>query len=267
MITALELASSPKKQDDRMDSYSGLDKNESARMGESALDKLIYVVEDDENIREFVRMALNSFSYQVRGFESAEDALQEVAEHIPDLFILDIMLGGISGLEATKLLRQDPKTSTVPIILLSAKDTELDKVTGLDCGADDYISKPFSVMELGARIRAALRRTDQALLPNALTAADLSLNLETREVTKAGVPLQLTYKEYELLNFLMQERNRIVPRRDLLEAVWDTDFEGESRTLDMHIRTLRSKLNDNPNSPRYIKTIRGVGYRFIGDEG
>jgi len=232
------------------------------------MNQLIYVVEDDESIRELIKMALISFSYEVQVFDNAEDVVTTVEKKIPNLILFDIMLPGISGVEATKLLRQNPKMAGIPIILLTAKDAEIDKVVGLDSGADDYITKPFGVMELGARVRSVLRRGGgiDETSTNTLTIADLVLSLETREITQAGVIIDLTFKEYELLRILIQEKNRIIPRVELLDKVWGFDFMGESRTLDIHIRTLRQKLGDNAEAPKYIKTVRNVGYRFIGGE-
>ena len=232
------------------------------------MEKLIYVVEDDESIRELIKMALTSFSYQVEAFDNAEDCVLAVEKKIPDLLLFDIMLPGISGVEATKLLRQNPKTQHVPIILLTAKDTEVDKVVGLDSGADDYITKPFGVMELGARVRSVLRRGVQVAdkeVTETIVAADLVLKLETRELLQNGVGIVLTFKEYELLLMLIREKNRILTRGELIDKVWGFDFMGESRTLDIHVRTLRQKLGDNADDPKYIKTVRNVGYRFIGD--
>ena len=188
------------------------------------MNKAIYIVEDDENIREMIRMALTSFSYEVTAFDNAEDAL-------------------------------------------TAKGTELDKVTGLDCGADDYIAKPFGVMELGARIRALFRRAEKSEIPpsQSLVIVDLTINGQTREVSRDKKIIDLTFKEYELLWILIRERGRIVPREELLNAVWGFNFLGESRTLDIHIRTLRQKLGDDADDPKYIKTVRNVGYRFIGE--
>ncbi len=229
--------------------------------------KTIFIVEDDENIREMVKIALTSFSYEIAAFGNAEDALAAIHGAVPDMLVLDIMLPGISGLEATKRLRSDPKTKHLPILMLTAKDTELDKVTGLDCGADDYIVKPFGVMELGARIRSLLRRTHKSgtHVAEDIKIADLEIRHKTREVIKNGNPLELTFKEYELLSMLIRERGRIIPREELLNAVWSLDFVGETRTLDIHIGTLRQKLGDDAEKPRYIKTVRNVGYRFIGE--
>jgi two-component system alkaline phosphatase synthesis response regulator PhoP len=230
--------------------------------------KKVYVVEDDENIREMVRIALTSFSYETVVFDNAEDALKTIKKHPPDLVLLDIMLPGISGLEATKTLKSSPKTKDLPIIMLTAKTSEIDKVKGLDYGADDYITKPFSIMELGARLRAIFRRIgsekESKTKPKVISFPDFTLNYGTREVSKDGKVLLLTFKEYELLVLLIQEKERIVTREELLLTVWGDDFVGESRTLDMHIRTLRAKMGDDAESPKYIKTIRNVGYRFVG---
>jgi len=231
------------------------------------MSKTIFIVEDDENIREMVKMALVSFSYEVTVFGNAEDALAAVFEGVPDMIIFDIMLPGISGLEATKQLRNNLKTRDLPIVMLTAKDTEFDKVTGLDCGADDYIAKPFGVMELGARIRSIFRRSGKSdVQPSEdITISDLSINNNTREVMRGNTLVGLTFKEYELLCMLIRERGRVVPREELLNAIWGFDFLGESRTLDIHVRTLRQKLSDDAENPKYIKTVRNVGYRFIGE--
>ena len=231
------------------------------------MSKKIVIVEDDENIREMVKMALTSFSYEVTAFDNAEDALITIYGAAPDMIIFDIMLPGMSGLDATKELRSNPKTKALPIVMLTAKDTELDKVTGLDWGADDYIAKPFGVMELGARIRSIFRRTDKDDTPfiDDIAISDLSIKNNTREVMRNNTPLDLTYKEYELLCMLVMERDRIVPREELIDAIWGFDFIGESRTLDVHVRTLRQKLGDDAENPKYIKTVRNVGYRFIGE--
>ncbi|MDR0813480.1 MAG: response regulator transcription factor [Oscillospiraceae bacterium] len=230
---------------------------------------MIYVIEDDESIRELIKLALLSFSYDVREFESAEDALREIARALPDLVIFDIMLPGISGIQAIKLLRQSPETKKLPMLLLTAKGSEMDKVTGLDAGADDYIVKPFSVMELAARLRAVLRRLPEENAapaePQVYEFPDFTVNHSTREVTRSGEVVHLTFKEYELLKLLIREKNRIVPREELLNSVWGEDFLGESRTIDMHIRTLRQKLGDDAENPKYIKTVRNVGYRFTGE--
>lgn len=225
---------------------------------------MIYVIEDDDGIRESINLALKSFHYDVRAFVTAEDALEAIREKIPDMFIFDIMLPGMDGISAVKLLRGKPETAPTPILLLTAKDTEMDKVVGLDAGADDYLAKPFGIMELAARIRAQLRRTHIEASP--IVGGDLILNPATREVRINESLLTLTYKEFELLYLLMQNRSRIVPREELFGSVWGYDFEGEARTLDTHIKSLRQKLGDTAENPEYIMTVRNVGYRFVGEK-
>lgn len=225
---------------------------------------LIYVIEDDESIRELIQVSLQAFSYQVCSFDSAEPALKEISRRPPSLVIFDLMLPGMSGLDATKLIRSDPQIAHLPIMMLTAKGSEIDKVTGLDAGADDYLTKPFGILELTARVRSLLRRA-QSPFPSApvkATYGDLTIFPETREVRKNGVAIELTLKEFELLKLLMENVNRVVPREELLQKVWGYSYAGETRTLDMHIRTLRQKLGDSADHPQYIKTIRGVGFRF-----
>lgn len=232
------------------------------------MNKRIYIVEDDENIREMIQMALRSFSYDVAPFDNAEDALAALESNtLPALVIFDIMLPKMSGLDATRKLRESSKTKKIPVMLLTAKDTEIDKVAGLDAGADDYITKPFSVMELAARIRSIFRRMNDEAEQTAheMKASDFTLNAETREVHQNGTLVDLTFKEFELLRALIHEKNRIIPREELLSRIWGYDFVGESRTLDIHIRTLRQKIGDHAEKPKYIKTVRNVGYRFIGE--
>lgn len=220
----------------------------------------IYVTEDDEGIREMVQIALEGLSYQITVFENAEDTLADAIEKAPDLFIFDIMLPGINGVQAVKELRKRKNTAFTPVLFLTAKDTEMDKVIGLDAGADDYLAKPFGIMELLARVRALLRRIPQNT--TILTGRDLTVNLETREVLAAGQLVDLTYKEFEILSLLMRNASRIVPREELLNTVWGYDFTGETRTLDTHIKSLRQKLGDTSEHTRLILTVRGVGYRF-----
>ncbi|MDR2598689.1 MAG: response regulator transcription factor [Oscillospiraceae bacterium] len=231
------------------------------------MSKKIFIVEDDENIREMVKVALISFSFEVAAFDNAENALTAISETTPDMIILDIMLPGMNGLEMAKILRSKPETKDIPIIILTAKDTELDTVTGLDCGADDYIAKPFGVMELGARIRSVFRRTDKAdtLSKEDTIISDLVINHNTREVKQNQKLIDLTFKEFEILCLLVAERGNVISRDKFLQEIWGFDFVGESRTLDIHIRTLRQKLGDDMKNPKYIKTIRNVGYRFVGD--
>ncbi|MDO5019362.1 MAG: response regulator transcription factor [Lachnospiraceae bacterium] len=220
---------------------------------------LIYILEDDRNIREIEEIALNNAGYQVVSFETAKEFQQKLNERIPDLLLLDLMLPDADGLELVMQLRQNVMTRSLPVIMVTAKTTELDKVRGLDSGADDYLTKPFSVMELISRVKALLRRSMKGLNERIITIGEISLDVERRKVTIEGERCELTYKEYELLKLLMNNAGIVTPREEILEKVWETDFEGESRTIDMHIKTLRQKLG---NSANRIKTVRNVGYLF-----
>lgn len=223
----------------------------------------IYIIEDDESIRELVGVALKAYSYEVESFEIAEEGLARIHEQAPDLCIFDIMLPGMDGLTAVRKLREKPEFELMPILMLTAKTSEVEKVVGLESGADDYITKPFGVMELAARVKALLRRANRVSKQDIIAIGDISLNTATREVKKNGKLVELTYKEYELLKLIIENPERVIGREEILSSVWGYDFTGETRTLDMHIRTLRQKLGDDAENPLYIKTIRGVGYRFV----
>ena len=219
---------------------------------------IIYVVEDDKNIREIETFALSNVGYQVEDFECAEDFYALLSEKNPDLVLLDVMLPDEDGLEIVKKLRAKPDTRQIPIIMVTAKTTEMDKVKGLDIGADDYMTKPFGIMELISRVKALLRRSGaQENEDKVLRIGKVELDRERHTVSVDGVPCELTYKEYELLKLLMKHAGIVTTREVILERVWGTDFEGESRTLDMHIKTLRQKLKE---SGGMIKTVRNVGY-------
>lgn len=223
----------------------------------------IYVIEDDENIRSLLKIALESYSYTVFSFETAEEALGQIAHDLPALCIFDIMLPGMDGITAVRRVRAMPGFAVMPILLLTARDAEMDKVVGLDSGADDYVTKPFGVMELMARVRALLRRNHAgktAGQAGTVRTLELEINSDTREVRKNGQLLSLTYKEYEILQYLLKRREQVVSRELILEELWGYDFDVETRTLDMHIRSLRHKLGGDGET--YIKTVRGVGYRF-----
>lgn len=220
---------------------------------------LIYVLEDDRNIREIEEIALNNAGYQVVSFENAKEFQQRLKERVPDLLLLDLMLPDADGLRLVTQLRQNVMTRSLPVIMVTAKTTEIDKVRGLDSGADDYLTKPFSVMELISRVKALLRRSMKGLKERVITIGEVSLDVERRKVTVAGERCELTYKEYELLKLLMNNAGIVTPREEILSKVWETDFEGESRTIDMHIKTLRQKLGSSANR---IKTVRNVGYLF-----
>lgn len=224
----------------------------------------IYIIEDDENIRNLLTIALEGFGYEAEGFETAEEGLARMKEELPALAIFDWMLPGMDGVEAIRLIRQTEGMSGLPIMLLTAKEKELDKVVGLDCGADDYMVKPFGVLELSARIRSLLRRTRREAGGDSLSYQGISVNKKTREVTSSGRKIELTLKEFELLAYLLENQARVVTRDELLNQIWGYEYDGETRTLDMHIRTLRQKLGEEGGS--CIKTIRGVGYRMIKSE-
>lgn len=222
--------------------------------------KTIYIIEDDENIRNLLSVALKSFGYGTEAFETAEEALARMEEAPPDMAIFDWMLPGMDGIDAVKLIRSSDRLKEMPVMMLTAKEKELDKVEGLDGGADDYMVKPFGILELSARIRSLLRRTEkEPKEDNFLKAGTVRADRQTREVWVSGQPVELTRKEYELLMLLMENQSRILPRDELLNRIWGYNYEGESRTLDMHIRTLRQKLGRYGGS---IETVRGVGYRL-----
>ena len=225
----------------------------------------IFVIEDDENIRNLVKIALEGYGYQVLAFETAEEALELVGKEQPDLAVFDLMLPGMDGLSAIRLIRnRDDEIKNIPIIVLTAKDKEYDKVVGLDGGADDYVTKPFGVLELAARIRSLLRRSaEQQPIHGTgkIKMGGLAVDTAAREVVMNGETGSLTYKEYELLMYLIDNRTRVVERDELLNKLWDYSADIETRTLDIHIRTLRQKLGEEGS--KYIKTIRSVGYRFV----
>lgn len=219
----------------------------------------IYIVEDDKNIREIEMFALKNSGYAVEEFENAKSFFSRTVEKVPDLVLLDIMLPDMDGLEIVKKLRSRPDTVRVPIILVTAKTTELDKVKGLDIGADDYLTKPFGVMELISRVKALLRRSRALQDDKQMVLGDITLDSERREVHVGGELCELTFKEFELLKLLMVNVGIVLHRDTIMSDVWGMDYEGESRTLDMHIKTLRQKLGEAGNM---IKTVRNVGYKM-----
>lgn len=217
---------------------------------------LIYIVEDDESIREIETIALKNSNYIVSAFENAKEFYKKLDELVPDLILLDVMLPDESGYDIVRKFRKRPATQDIPIIMVTAKTTEMDMIKGLDGGADDYIKKPFSIMELITRVKALLRRTAKEE-PKLLKLDDLVIDHERHVVTVNNEPVDLTYKEYELLRLLMGSQGIVMTREVIMRSVWDTDFEGETRTVDMHIKTLRHKLGDYGSR---IKTVRNVGY-------
>lgn len=220
---------------------------------------LIYIVEDDVNIREIETFSLKNSGYTVADFECAKDFYRRLSDRVPDLVILDIMLPDEDGLSILKKLRKNPETKRIPIIMVTAKTTEIDKVKGLDLGADDYLTKPFGVMELISRVKALLRRSVSMEETRELSLGEISIDSKKHIVSVDGKSCELTYKEFELLKLMLQNAGIVLSRDVIMERVWGVDFEGESRTLDMHIKTLRQKLGE---SGKRIKTVRNVGYRL-----
>ncbi|MCL1912630.1 MAG: response regulator transcription factor [Eubacteriaceae bacterium] len=220
----------------------------------------IYIVEDDEDIREAVAYSLESAGFETIGFESGSGFFNAIQNELPSLAILDIMLPREDGLVILKQLRDRLETKTLPIIMLTAKGSEMDKVKGLDWGADDYITKPFGVLELISRVNALMRRSDMvSAAAGNLRYGGIEIDNARRSVSVDGKTIVLTYKEYELLSYLLLNTGLALERDKIMDAVWGIDYEGESRTLDMHIRTLRQKLGDSGSC---IKTIRNVGYKL-----
>ena len=226
---------------------------------------MIYYVEDDTNIRDLTAYALKQAGFEAAGFTCGRDFFKACDEKAPDLVLLDIMLPEMDGLEILRELRSLPSTKNIPVMMLTAKGTEFDKVCGLDAGADDYLAKPFGMMELVARVRAVLRRTQDAVSPAEhvlLSDGPISLDERAHTVCVSGQPVQLTLKEYQLLTLLMKNQGAVLTRDVLLENIWGYGSESETRTVDVHIRTLRQKLGDGG---ALIETVRGVGYRMGGN--
>ena len=223
---------------------------------------MIYFIEDDKSINEAIFYTLKSSGFEVMGFEKPSDFWQAVKENIPKLIILDIMLPEEDGLHILRKLRDTSATKDIPIIMLTAKTSEYDKVIGLDSGADDYMTKPFSMLELVSRIKALLRRTNKTESKKELRVGNLVVNPEKHLITAKGENVTLTYKEYQLLLLFMETKGVVFSRDTLLNRIWGYDFDGENRTVDVHIRTLRTKLGECGN---LIETVRGFGYK-IGEE-
>lgn len=218
----------------------------------------IFIVEDDQNIRELILYTLKHQGYEAEGFEKPSLFRERLKEETPDLLILDLMLPEEDGITLLQSLRQTRGYEKLPIILLTAKSSEFDKVVGLDAGADDYITKPFGMMELLARIKAVLRRTEKTE-SNVLELGDLKIDKDRHQVLVKGEKISLTSKEYEMLVYLMENKDLVISRDTLLSKIWGYDFDGENRTVDVHIRTLRKKLGD---ASSLIQTVRGFGYKI-----
>ena len=227
---------------------------------------MIYIVEDDSNICELEQYALKNNGFETAGFGDGKSFFEACRKQLPELVILDIMLPDQNGLDILKTFREGVDTRNIPVVMVTAKDSEIDVVKCLDQGADDYISKPFGLMEFISRIRAVLRRTQKQAGAAVQSFREIQMDGMTRRVTVAGREVDLAYKEYELLRFFIENPNKVLTREELMNRVWNTDFSGESHTLDIHIRTLRHKLGEAGN---YIHTVRKVGYQltFEGGEG
>ncbi|HAE45735.1 MAG TPA: DNA-binding response regulator [Lachnospiraceae bacterium] len=216
---------------------------------------LIYIIEDDQSIREIETIALKNSNYNVVAFDRADNFFRSLEEVIPDLVLLDIMLPDQDGYEIIRTLRSNPSTAKIPVIMVTARTTEIDLVKGLDSGADDYIRKPFSLMELLSRVRALLRRTTENT--NLICVGDIRLDQDRHTVYAGEKQIDLTFKEFELLRFLMTNSKVVLSREAIMQAVWDTNYAGETRTVDMHIKSLRRKLGACGSQ---IGTVRNVGY-------
>ena len=224
---------------------------------------MIYLVEDDDSIRELVLYTLHTTGFEAEGFRNAADFWQALEKDLPQLVLLDIMLPDEDGLHILKRLRAGAETADLPVMMLTAKSSEYDRVVGLDSGADDYMPKPFGMMELVSRVRALLRRAAKPAAEDKLfTAGSLAVDVKRRAVTVEGEPVILTYKEFELLCYLLENRGVVLSRDQILTKIWDYNYSGETRTVDVHIRTLRQKLGD---AGALIETVRGVGYRLAQD--
>lgn len=234
-------------------------------------DSKILVVDDETYIVELVKFNLEKEGYKVIVAYDGISAINIVHEHKPDLIILDIMLPGMDGLEVCRNLKQDTEYTTIPIIMLTAKGEEIDTVLGLEMGADDYIKKPFSPREMVARVKARLRaikimQLEKALGSKAYVVKDLTILPDRYEAFIGELKLELTLKEFELLHLMASNQGKVFTREVLLEKVWGYEFSGDTRTVDVHIRHLRQKLKDSSNVPEYIETVRGVGYKFLGND-
>ncbi|MBQ9992126.1 MAG: response regulator transcription factor [Firmicutes bacterium] len=220
---------------------------------------MIYCVEDDNSIRDLVIYTLQNTGFEARGFASAAEFFEAFAKQKPHLVLLDIMLPDMDGLEILRRIKSEAEGQKLPVIMLTAKSSEYDKVRGLDLGADDYIAKPFGMMELVSRVKAVLRRSINLPQSSGYVYKDLQINTAAHTVTVSGELISLTLKEFALLELLLKNEGRVLTRETLLANIWGYDFDGETRTVDVHVRTLRQKLGEEK---QYIETVRGVGYRI-----
>ena len=225
---------------------------------------LIYIVDDEPHIRHLAAVGLKDAGFETAEFSDGAVLLHAVNQKQPDAILLDWMMPGQDGLSVLKTLRQNAATRPIPILMMTARSDEVDRVLGLELGADDYVTKPFSLKELAARVRAVIRRQEYLAAPEAqtLSGGGLELDYSRRRVLKNGEPGELTQREFELLYTLMKSPGRVFTREMLLDTVWKVDFYGDTRTVDVHVRYLRQKIEDEPDNPKRILTVRGVGYRF-----
>jgi len=230
------------------------------------INKQILVVDDEPDLVELISYNLKKDGFSVDSAHDGETALSKIRKGSYGLIILDLMLPGIQGMELCRIIRGDPKTSALPVVMLTAKGEEVDKVLGLEIGADDYITKPFSPRELVARVKAVLRRTAEKQAPEKIIkTGGLIINKETYSVTRKGAPVKLSATEFKLLLFLAERKGKVFNREQLLDAIWSNEAFVEPRTVDVHIRRLRAQVEDDPAKPRYVKTLRGIGYFFEGE--
>ena len=229
------------------------------------MEKRILIVDDEAHIRELIKFNLEKNGFRTLQAADGKEALQLAKERKVDLIILDLMIPIMDGFEVCKEVRKDSTIGNTPIIMLTAKSEEIDKILGLELGADDYMTKPFSVRELVSRVKAQLRRNSTRTEENLFKFGDVSVNLQTREVKKSDERIELTLKEFEILKLLIKNKGNILTREMLLDKIWGYEYIGETRTVDVHIRHLRQKIENDDKNPMFIQTIRGVGYKFICD--
>lgn len=226
----------------------------------------ILIVDDEEHIRELIKFNLDKNGYRTICADNGLDALKMVKDENPQLILLDVMLPVMDGYDVCKEIRRDNSISSTPIIMITAKGEEFDKVLGLELGADDYMTKPFSIRELVARVKAILRRTRIKPVDSSYSFGSVNIDFEKHEVVRDGIKIDLTLKEFELLEILLKNKGRVMTRDFLLDQIWGYEYIGETRTVDVHIRHLRQKLEEDDKVPKYIETIRGIGYRFSSEE-
>ncbi|MBV4426791.1 response regulator transcription factor [Clostridium tyrobutyricum] len=222
----------------------------------------ILIVDDEEHICELIKFNLENNGYKAIISHNGVDAISKVEKDMPNLILLDLMLPGMDGYDVCKEIKRNPNLFSIPIIMITAKGEEFDKVLGLELGADDYVTKPFSVRELLARVKAVLRRTTVKEINKSYAFDNININFEKHEVLKNSEKIELTLKEFELLQILIKNKGRVMTRDFLLDKVWGYEYVGETRTVDVHIRHIRQKIEDDDKNPKYIETIRGIGYRF-----